>query len=350
MNLDKPLSSFGLPGTGEATVRFKTPAEAVAAIRAAHARGLPVIPMGAGTNCVFMEPKLSAVFLRSRDQSIVINHAGPKTLITAGAGLPWDDLVKFAVPHDLQGLEYLSGIPGTCGAAPVQNIGAYGAELASALRSVEVIDLETLRPRRLSRAECGFGYRRSIFNTSARGQFLITSLTLALTPSRMAAPPEYPELAKRFSGQPTLSALRRTVLRVRRSKLPDYKTTPNCGSFFKNPIISQIAAAKITKLHPTLPSWPGPDGKVKISAAWLIAQSGLCGRTWGKISISTKHALILVNRGETKNNQIIQAIEEIEETVHRKFNIRLAPEPNLLDAASAQSYAKKQFAPAWERD
>jgi UDP-N-acetylmuramate dehydrogenase len=342
VNASHPLSSFALPGQGEGLVRFKTIAEAAAGAKAAYRRGLPAIPLGAGTNCVFLEPKLSAVFLQSRDRSFVVKRTSSHTLVTAHAGLVWDDLVRFAVHHDLGGLEYLSGIPGTCGAAPVQNIGAYGTDLAAIFQSADVLNLKTLRSQKLSREECGFGYRHSIFNAVERGTFLIASMTLALTPGRMAAMPAYPELAKYFSGRPSLADVRRTVLRIRRKKLPDYKTTPNCGSFFKNPIMGAMMAKKILKRHPLLPHWQEKDGNIKFSAAWLIDHSNLHDQHWGKISISPQHALVLINQGETEHKNLNRAIKDITVTVHKTFDVTLETEPNLLGRNFVDAIAIKQ--------
>jgi UDP-N-acetylmuramate dehydrogenase len=342
MYVRQRLSSFALPGEGSCVVRFKTMREASAGVQAAHRRGLPTIPLGAGTNCVFLEPKLSAVFLQSCDRSLAVKRAASKTLITAGAGLPWDDLVRFAARHDLSGLEYLSGIPGTCGAAPVQNIGAYGAELAASIRSVEVLNLKTLQFQKLSREECGFGYRRSIFNTSERGLFLIGSITLEFTRGRSAAMPDYPELGRFTSLSPSLSELRHAILRIRRKKLPDYKTTPNCGSFFKNPVVGRKAASAILKCHPDIPHWPSGDGDIKFSAAWLIDHSGLRNRHWGNISISTKHALVLINTGETEHKNLRFAIEKITAVVYKAFGVDLETEPNLLDKSYVANFVTKQ--------
>ena len=340
--MHKPLSSFGLPGTGERVVRFKNIAEAIIAAHVAHEHGFPVIPLGTGTNCVFLEPKISAIFLQSRDRSLSMKQSGSKILVTAGAGLPWDDLVRFAVRHNLQGLEYLSGIPGTCGAAPVQNIAAYGAELAETFRRVEVLNLKTLRVQKLPREACHFGYRQSIFNTTEHGRFLITSLTLALAPNRTASPPKYPELAQQLAEYPTLTDVRRIVLNIRRKKLPDYHATPNCGSFFKNPIVNKAIAAKIAKKYLTLPYWPEPNGKVKISAAWLIGHAGVRGRHWGKISISPQHALVLVNNGESNYAHLQRAIQEITSVVQKTFGITIKTEPNFFDKNITDTFWTRQ--------
>jgi UDP-N-acetylmuramate dehydrogenase len=345
MNVHKPLSSFGLPGEGVRTIRFRSVVAAVRTVTAARRQGLPVIPIGAGTNCVFLEPKLPAVFLQSRDKTLNIEREtlNKQTFVTAGAGLLWDDLVRFAVRHNLRGLECLSGIPGTCGAAPVQNIGAYGTELATTLRSVDVLNLKTFRMQKLSRKECRFGYRRSIFNTAERGTFLICSITLALTSGEKADMPEYPDLKRRFSAPPSLRTLRQTVLRIRRQKLPDYKTTPNCGSFFKNPIVSVATAKGILKKYPTLPHWPTSDGTIKLSTAWLIDHAGLRDKHWGKIRISPQHALVLVNEGDHNHKNLKRAIKEIAAAVHRNFGVALAPEPNLLDETFVDAFARKQI-------
>lgn len=345
MDVHKPLSSFALPGNGAQTIRFRTVAGAAQAVEAARRLGLPVIPLGGGTNCVFLEPDVPAVFLQSRDTSLTIKRGQSKTLVTAGAGLPWDDLVRFAVQNGLTGLERLSGIPGTCGAAPVQNIGAYGTELATTLRSMDVLDLQTLRLRKLSRKACRFGYRKSIFNTTARGRFLICSITLAFGHGIGVKPPDYAGFEKHSSATVPLSTIRRAILRVRRAKLPDYRITPNCGSFFKNPIVDAATAAKTIKRNSSLPHWQEPNGTVKLSAAWLIDRAGLRNRHWGKIRISPQHALVLINEGDRNHKNLRRAIKKITGAVHKKFGVTLETEPNLLDDNFAALFWKRQKGP-----
>jgi len=326
--MNKPLSTFGLPGRGAAVVRCGDIRSAIAAISEARARGFPVFPIGEGSNCVFLEKHVPAVFIRSSDRAIRRHGRGSRAYLTAGAGLPWDALVKFAVARGLGGIESLSGIPGTCGAAPVQNIGAYGSELSHTLASVQVIDLRTLRERDIPLAGCRFGYRRSIFNTTHRGRFFIASITLRLKKDKKAP----------------LIARRRAILRTRRQKLPDYKKIPNCGSFFKNPIIGKAAAKQFLENHPDAPHWPESKG-MKLSAAWLIERSGMRHKRWGNISISPDHALILVNLGETDHRFIKKAIADLQSAVRKKFKITITPEPNLLEKSMIKNILRQQRIP-----
>ena len=325
------LSSFGLPGEGAIPLQTcKTIAEAVQVAEQAHRAELPIIPIGEGTNCAFLESPIPAVFLRSTDQSLKIRQAkSSKILLKVGGGLPWDKLVRFAVGRGWSGVESLSGIPGTCGAAPVQNIGAYGASLADTLESVEALDLKTLQTMRLSRADCGFGYRTSIFNGTERGRFFIASINLRL---RTGLHPS-----------PSLAEIRNTTLQTRRQKLPDYKKIPNCGSFFKNPIIAATVAKKFLQKNPSAPHWPAPAKKTKLSAGWLIENSGARGKHWGKITISPQHALVLINQGETKHVFLKRAIADITLAVKNKFGILLQTEPNLFDADFAEKIFEKQY-------
>ncbi len=328
------LSSFGLPGVGAMPLQTcKTIAEAVQVAERAHRAELPLIPIGVGTNCAFLENPVPAIFLRSIDQSLKTHRAkgskGSKIELTVGAGLPWDKLVRFAVAHGWSGIESLSGIPGTSGAAPVQNIGAYGASLADTLEFVEALDLKTLRPIRLSRADCGFGYRTSIFNGAERGRFFIASIRLRLQTG--------------LHPSPSLVEIRNTTLRTRRKKLPDYKKIPNCGSFFKNPIVAATVAKKFLQKNPNAPHWPAQEKKTKLSAGWLIENSGVRNKHWGKIAISPQHALILVNQGETKHVFLKRAIANITTAVKNKFGILLKPEPNLFDADFAKGVFRKQI-------
>jgi UDP-N-acetylmuramate dehydrogenase len=334
---EKKLSTFGLPGSGVETRYFTRASDAIAQIRHARAKGFPIIPAGDGTNCAFLAAKIPAVFLRSDDKSLKAVKGGSTVRVTVGAGFNWDDLVRAAVKNDWSGIERLSGIPGTCGAAPVQNIGAYGASLSDVVASVRAVNLRTLQLVTLSSGDCHFGYRTSIFNTTRRGEFLITSMTLRLRKGGIAIVSDHAELRAILPAKPSLSQVRKLILVIRKRKLPDYMTLPNCGSFFKNPIVSKKVGDRLLSLFPDAPHWEEGKKNIKFSAAWLIDHSGVRDRHWGKIAISKKHALVLVNRGEKQHEQLRKAIQSISDAVRKKFGVVLEPEPNLFD----EGYAKR---------
>jgi UDP-N-acetylmuramate dehydrogenase len=343
MTKSKELSTFGLPGQGIDARFFTSTAEAIREVKRAHKLGFPVLPAGDGSNCAFLEARVPAVFLKSADRSLKKVRKGRFVIVTVGAGYHWDDFVGYAVKQGWAGIERLSGIPGTVGAAPVQNIGAYGASLSDVFESAQCVNLKTLKPTKLSAKTCGFGYRTSIFNATRRGEFLIVSVTLRLRIGGVPVISDHAELQKMLPAVPSLAEIRRVILEIRKKKLPDWKTLPNCGSFFKNPIVDKKTGSVLSKKYPQAPHWPEGKDKMKFSAAWLIERSGIRDKQWGKISVSREHALVLVNRGEKNHERLREAVVAIVSAVDAKFGIALQPEPNLLNARYAKEFARAQF-------
>ncbi len=337
------LSTFGLPGQGIETRFFKTAAAAVHEVRRAHKAGFPVLPVGDGSNCAFLEASVPAVFLKSADTSLKAVKKGKTVSITVGAGYSWDDFVNYAAKQGWVGIERLSGIPGTCGAAPVQNIGAYGASLSDVFDSAQCVNLKTLKLAKMTRAACGFGYRTSIFNTMRRGEFLIVSVTLRLRIGGIPDVFDHAEFQKMLPADPSLLQIRKAVLGIRAKKLPDWKKMPNCGSFFKNPVVDAKTGSALLKKHPGVPHWSEGKNNIKFSAAWLIERSGVRDKHWGKISVSREHSLVLVNRGEKNHEKLREAIVAIVSAVDEKFGITLQSEPNLLNARYVKELARAQF-------
>jgi UDP-N-acetylmuramate dehydrogenase len=195
----------------------------------------------------------------------------------------------------------------------------------------------------MTHAVCKFGYRTSIFNTTRRGEFLITSTTLRLRLGGIPNISDHAELQKTLPPAPSLTQVRNAILEIRKRKLPDWKTLPNCGSFFKNPIIDKKNGNALLKKYPQALHWPEGKDKMKFSAAWFIERSGVRDGRWGKISISDQHSLVLVNRGEKNHEKLREAIVSISAAVEKKFGIMLQPEPNLLNARYAKEFARVQF-------
>lgn len=245
--------------------------------------------------------------------------------IEAKASEDWDNFVEYCVNKGYAGLENLSLIPGTVGASPVQNIGAYGAEVKDCIREVIALDMNTNEVISFSNNECGFSYRDSIFKKTNR--YIITSVIFQLKRT-FTYIPKYTDLNKELeeTKNPNIKDVREAIIRIRERKLPDHKVLPNCGSFFKNPYISQEKTDKLLATYPDLPVYPQPDGQIKTSAAFLIDRAGYKGKREGNIGTYPKQALIIVNYGTTDGNEIIKFSEEIQLAVKNKFGIDLTPE------------------------
>ncbi|MDH6354417.1 UDP-N-acetylmuramate dehydrogenase [Dysgonomonas sp. PH5-45] len=241
----------------------------------------------------------------------------------------WDSLVEYCVGKGFSGLENLSLIPGTVGASPVQNIGAYGAEVKDCIREVVALDIHTGEAVSFSNAECEFSYRDSVFKR--KKGYIIVSVVFQLKKT-FKYEPKYVDLNKELESteEPSLQDVRDAVIRIRKRKLPDHKELPNCGSFFKNPYIEKEQAEVLGKIHPGLPVYPQPNGLVKTSAAFLIDKAGYRGKRIGNIGTYPNQALIVVNYGATDGNEIVEFMHEIQEAVQEEFNISLEPEVRIL--------------------
>ncbi|GAB6011983.1 UDP-N-acetylmuramate dehydrogenase [Viscerimonas tarda] len=245
--------------------------------------------------------------------------------VEAMASEDWDNFVAHCVERGFAGIENLSLIPGTVGASPVQNIGAYGSEVKDCIREVIALDMETSEILSFSNKECEFEYRNSIFKRT--NKYVIISVIFHLKKSFTYAP-EYLDLNKELENveQPTIKDVRDAVIRIRQRKLPDHKRLPNCGSFFKNPYISEETARKLLETYPDLPVYPQTDGQIKTSAAFLIDRAGYKGKRLGNVGSYPNQALILVNYGTTDGNEIVRFATEIQSVVKEKFGLRLEPE------------------------
>lgn len=241
----------------------------------------------------------------------------------------WDDFVSYCVDKGYSGLENLSYIPGTVGAAPVQNIGAYGAEVKDCIREVIALNMNTNEVISFSNAECEFGYRDSIFKRT--NEYIIISVVFHLKRTFNYIP-KYFDLNKELEeiDTPTISDVRNAVIRVRKRKLPNEKELPNCGSFFKNPYITKNEANKITESYPDFPAFLQKDGSVKTSAAFLIDQSGYKGKRVGNIGTYPNQPLIIVNYGSTDGNDIVRFMTEVQAAVKDTFNIELEAEVRIF--------------------
>lgn len=325
-----PFTTLSVGGAARLFARPNSEIELVSALQIAKANELNIFILGGGSNVVISDAGFDG---------IVIYLGGIKGLefsadgnVRACAGEDWDYFVGLTVGMNLAGLECLSGIPGFVGGTPVQNVGAYGQDVSETIISVRCYDREAEQFVELSNLECGFTYRKSIFNSTHRNRYIITAVSFRLINDgkpKIA----YRDLAAYFNGkQPTLAETREAVLSIRRSKSmvidPADVNSQSAGSFFKNPIISAENFALLGKDHPSIPSFPASDGCVKVSAAWLIEQAGIGkGYVFGNAGTSANHSLAIINRGGATTSEILELKELIQNAVRDKFDISIEPEP-----------------------
>lgn len=294
-------------------------------------RTLPRLILGGGSNVLF-RADFPGVVVRVALRGIeLLGEDESHRLVRAAAGESWHDFVRWTVGQGWPGLENLSLIPGTVGAAPVQNIGAYGVELADVCEAAEAVDLGTGESRVFDRAACRFAYRDSLFKQQA-GRWLITSVTFRL-PKVFAPRLDYPGVREALGGvEPTPLAVLDAICAVRRAKLPGLAPGEpgSAGSFFKNPLVSKAQGESLRERFPDIPSWDVADGRVKLSAAWLIDQCGWKGRRDGDAGVYAKHALVLVNHGRATGEQLWRLAEAIRSSVRQRFGVDLEPEPIVL--------------------
>ncbi len=334
------LTTFRVGGPARFFITISDTKKLPEAVAFAQAKNLPMFFLGAGSNLLVSDDPFDAVVIKIVEKGIeyeaveTADTGADKSLVIASAGEKWDDLVRDTVERGWGGLENLSLIPGLVGAAAVQNIGAYGVELSNILEWVEVFDVESGKFVRMTRDECQFDYRMSVFKTPAGKKFIITKIALCLSLAKSARPNiSYKDLAQYFSPEnanisaPTNQDVRQAVIVIRRRKLPDPEIVPNAGSFFKNPIISETRATEIRAQFPLLPGHSVGGGKLKVSAAWIIDHiAGLAGRGTEKVSTYENQALVIVNRGGATSRDIKNFAETIALIVKEKTKIILEPE------------------------
>lgn len=288
----------------------------------------PFCLLGEGSNSIFLADYQGQVICM-QTKGIEVTQSNAHFLLRVAAGENWHQLVEHCLHHAMYGLENLALIPGTVGAAPVQNIGAYGVELAQFIDYVEGYNIRSNATERLNAAQCEFGYRDSIFKHALKEQFVITHVGLAL-PKTWRANTRYAPLNQLES--PTPQRIFDTVIATRQQKLPDPKTLANAGSFFKNPIVSTAHAQKLKLQHPNLPCYEVDNSHTKLAAGWLIDNAGLKGFSLGGIGIHQKQALVLVNTGTGTASELIAMIKHIQHTVWQQYQVALAHEVRLIDA------------------
>jgi UDP-N-acetylmuramate dehydrogenase len=291
----------------------------------------PPLILGGGSNVLFTRDWPGVIVSISATGIRIVENRDDDVLLRVEAGENWNDLVQWSLAHGFVGLENLALIPGTVGASPIQNIGAYGTEVREFVETVEVFDRGINAIARLSNAQCEFAYRDSIFKHHP-DRYLVTAVEFAL-PRTRSLRLDYAgvreELAAMNIDSPNASAVAEAVIRLRTRKLPNPALIGNAGSFFKNPIVAAARAEELHKAHPTLPIWSAGDDR-KLSAAWLIEACGLKGLREGDAGVSDRHALVLVNYGHATGAQIWHVAQYVIDTVERRFGVRLEPEPIIV--------------------
>ena len=335
----RPYNTFGLDVRARYFARFASADELRQLLQRPEVQAADKLILGGGSNLLFTQDFAGVVLKNEiRGLEIVSEDATDGTvLVRAGAGESWHGLVEYALDQGLSGLENLSLIPGTVGAAPLQNIGAYGAELRDTFESLEAVEISSGAGRVFAAAECGFGYRESVFKNVLKNQFVVVAVAFRL--HRQARPNvRYGALTETLAelgieGEPTAQDVSRAVVHIRRSKLPDPAEIGNAGSFFKNPEVSSATFDRLKSEYPDLPGYPVPGG-VKVPAGWLIERAGWKGMRRGPGAgthgVHDRQALVLVHHGGATGQDLRQLAEEIIASVRQQFGIELHPEVNIL--------------------
>jgi UDP-N-acetylmuramate dehydrogenase len=331
-----PLTTFGIGGPARYFINASSEAAVLEALDFANSKSLPLFVLGGGSNILVSDEGFPGLVLKIGVMGTDWVNDGDKVIVRAGAGEEWDCLVQRCVERELAGIECLSGIPGSVGGTPVQNVGAYGQEVSEVVSHLRAVDRNSEKIVELSNADCAFSYRTSVFNTVAKDRYIVLEVTYEL--ARHGAPSvRYTDVQKEFEEtkqQPTLAEVRSAVRRIRaRKAMLLVEGDPDCrsaGSFFKNPILSARQFAELESIlrNDRVPRYPASAGNVKTAAAWLIERAGFTkGYSLGPVGLSTKHTLALVNRGGAKADDVLRLAREIQNRVNEKFGVRLIPEP-----------------------
>ena len=326
----KPYNTFSLPAVARTLVRVASDADLREVVAHAVLGGAPKFVLGGGSN-IILTRDMPQVVLKIEVRGIrLVEARADAWIVEAGAGEGWHDLVAFTLAQGWPGLENLALIPGTVGAAPVQNIGAYGIELQDRFESLDAVDLVTGRSVTMDAAACAFGYRDSVFKRALAGRCVITRVRLRL-PRPWQPVLGYLELERKRAetGVTSPDALQvfDWVCAIRRAKLPDPAVLGNAGSFFKNPVVTPEQCRDITGRDPEVVHYPMPDGSVKLAAGWMIDACGWKGKSVGQAGVYEKQALVLVNRGSAIGSEVMLLAQAIQESVYGRFGIRLETEP-----------------------
>jgi UDP-N-acetylmuramate dehydrogenase len=339
-----PLTTLGIGGRARTFVTAESERDVADAVREAEGRREPLLVLGGGSNVVLPDEGFEGTVVHIANRGIETRREGGRTILDVAAGEPWDAFVERCVADGLSGVECLGGIPGLVGATPIQNVGAYGQEVSETITSVRVLDRQSGRFSDLAPGACGFSYRTSVFKGSER--YVVVRVRFELGESPLSQPLRYAELTRALGiaegARAPAREVRATVIELRRRKGmvidPADPDSASAGSFFVNPAVSAEDAERVRALSgdPKMPCFAAPEGRVKLSAGWLIERAGFSkGYARGRAQISSKHALALVNRGGATAGELLALAREVQDGVRARFGVELTPEPVIVGPRGA---------------
>jgi UDP-N-acetylmuramate dehydrogenase len=328
----KSLNTFGVAVNAAAFARFSSIHELIAVLKQNN-HNLPLYILGGGSNILFTKDCPSLVLKNEMLGKAIVAESDELLTIKVGAGEKWHDFVLYAVSKGWGGIENLSLIPGSVGASPMQNIGAYGVEIKDVFESLEAFHIESGEIHTFSKEDCRFGYRESVFKRELKNEYIITSVSFNLMKKPLfntAYGAIQQEIERAGVTELSVKAISDAVIRIRQSKLPDPAVLGNAGSFFKNPVVAQEIADNVLKNWPDAPNYPQQDGSVKLAAGWLIEKAGLKGYRTATCGVHEKQALVLVNYGGATGQEVVDLSQFVMDSVVEKFGVQLEREVNIL--------------------
>jgi UDP-N-acetylmuramate dehydrogenase len=326
----KGLNTFGLDYKADFIVHIKTEEDAVSFLKNDHTPMKPLLIIGRGSNILFTGDFKGTILLAEMNEFCIEEEHNEEVIVSAGAGVKWDDFVEWTVNKGYGGLENLSLIPGLVGATPVQNIGAYGVEVGELIEKVRAVSIDDGSVKEFSNNDLGFGYRHSTFKSDNKGKYLIIKVYYRLS-TRPEIKLDYGSLNDEImkTGEVTLKNVREAVIKIRKSKLPDPEIIGNAGSFFKNPVVPAAFWESMKKSYPDVPAYTDIAG-MKLAAGWLIEQCGWKGKRIGDAGVHQKQSLVIVNYGKASGKEIYNLSESIKKSVLEKFGIELEREVEII--------------------
>ena len=330
----RPYNSFGFDAIAKQFTEINAISDLQALIQSGALQRQKTLILSGGNNILFQNEVFDGIVVYINTKGIeILREDGNDVVVRAQAGEDWPDFVRFCVGKGWHGVENLAHIPGKVGAAPVQNIGAYGMELKDSFLQCEAINLYTGESKVFTKEECRFGYRESVFKNELKGKFVITSVDFLLkkeAPLHLEYGNIKAYLEQNGIESPTLQQLHDAICTIRDTKLPDVKQIGSAGSFFKNPVIERAQFEALLKEYPSMPHYDDPNGMVKVPAGWLIEQAGWKGWRDEHVGVYDKQALVLVHYGGGKGHDIVKLANRIQDSVEEKFGIRISPEVNFV--------------------
>ncbi len=329
----KDYNTFHLDVSAKKFIELSTAEEITEYFKTIHDKSEDILILGGGSNVLFTRDFDGTIIHIVNNNIKVLNQDQDHVLVEADAGVVWDDLVNYTVENNYGGIENLALIPGTVGAAPIQNIGAYGVELKDVFHSLMAVEIGTGIISLFNHSDCLFGYRESVFKNELKNRYAVISVILKLTVNPIVNT-NYKALAAKLDelniSSPGIKEMRDIIIQIRNSKLPDPEELGNAGSFFKNPVVSHDKFIELKSTYAQIPSFPVDDESVKVPAAWFIEHAGLKGFREGEVGTHEFQPLVIVNYGNAKGEDVINFANKIQKKVKEKFGIKLLPEVNIV--------------------